>query len=111
VNANLLKQNITLLKKYVLSCQFLWVNRRFCIGPTEKSRGNKKSVTKKKQNNKILAFWHGLKMAVTWLFAAILISIYYVYSVEDSTLMSILDQFRFSFVFLELPKIGPNRYT
>jgi len=35
----------------------------------------------------------------------------YVHSVEDSTLMSILDQFHFSFVFLALPKIGPNRYT
>jgi len=33
----------------------------------------------------------------------------YVHSVEDSTLMSILDQFPF-FRF-GLPKIGPNRYT
>ena len=37
--------------------------------------------------------------------------IYNVHFVEDSTLMSIFDQFRFSFVFLELPKIGPNRLT
>jgi len=35
----------------------------------------------------------------------------YVHSVEDSTLMPIFDQFCFSFVFLGLPKIGPNRYT
>ena len=35
----------------------------------------------------------------------------YVHSVEDSTLMSIFDQFCFSFVSLGLPKIGPNSYT
>ena len=35
----------------------------------------------------------------------------YVHTVEYSTLMSTFDQFRFSFVFLGLPKIGPNRYT
>ena len=34
-----------------------------------------KSVTKKKQNDKILALWHRSKMAVTWLFATFLISI------------------------------------
>jgi len=48
-------------------------------------------------------------MAVTWLYATHLIS--YVHSVEDSTLMSIFDQFCFSFVFLGLPKIGADRYT
>ena len=31
----------------------------------------------------------------------------YVHTVEDSTLMSIFDQFRFSFVFLGLSNIGP----
>ena len=35
----------------------------------------------------------------------------YVHSVEDSTLMPIFDQFSLSFVFLGLPKIGPNPYT
>ena len=28
-----------------------------------------KSVTKKKQNDKTLAFWHQSKISVTWLFA------------------------------------------
>ena len=35
----------------------------------------------------------------------------YVHSVEDSMLMPIFYQLRFSFIFLGLPKIGPNRYT
>ena len=35
----------------------------------------------------------------------------YVHSVEDSTLMPIFDQFSLSFVFLGVPKIGPNPYT
>ena len=35
----------------------------------------------------------------------------FVHSVEDSTLMSIFDQFCFSFVFPGLPKMDPNRYT
>ena len=48
-------------------------------------------------------------MAVTWLYATFLCL--YVHSVEDSTLMPIFDQFSLSFVFLGLPKIGPNRYT
>jgi len=69
---------------------------------------------KKQKNDKILAFWHRSKMAVAWLCATFLIYIYIymcVHSVEGSTLMPIIDQFRFSFVFLRLPKIGPNRYT
>jgi len=35
----------------------------------------------------------------------------YVHSVDDNTLTSIFDQFRFSVVFLELPKVGPNLCT
>jgi len=35
----------------------------------------------------------------------------YIYTVEDSMLMPIFDQFSLSFVFLGLPKIGPNPYT
>jgi len=35
----------------------------------------------------------------------------YVHYVADSKQMSTFDQFRFSFVFLGLPKIGRNRYT
>ena len=41
----------------------------------------------------------------------ILMAMEYVHTVDDSTLMSIFDQFRFSFVFLGLPKIGHNHYT
>jgi len=48
-------------------------------------------------------------MAVTWLFAFFLYP--YVRSVEDRTLMSIFDQFRFSFGFSGIAKIGPNRCT
>jgi len=55
----------------------------------DKSRGNK-SVTKKKQkpNDTFWPFLHSSKMAVTWLYATVLIL--YVHSVEDSTLVSIL---------------------
>jgi len=64
----------------------------------------------KKNYDTFLAVWHRCKnghdMVVCNSF-----DIYNVHFVEDSTLMSIFDQFRFSFVFLELPKIGPNRLT
>jgi len=65
-------------------------------------------MKKTQKNENFLAFWHRSKMAVTWLCATFLIS---VHSVEDSVLMPMFDEFHFSFVFLGLPKIGPNRYT
>ena len=77
----------------------------------EKSRGNKKCDNEEKEEERHIfgLFWHRCKMAVTWLYATFLCL--YVHSVEDSTLMPIFDQFSLSFVFLGLPKIGPNRYT
>jgi len=62
-----------------------------------------KSATKK--NDKILAFWHRYKVAVTWLLATFLYL--YVHSVEDGTLMSIFDQFCFSSVFSGVAKNRP----
>jgi len=50
------------------------------------------------EKDTFLAFWRRSEMAVTWLFATFLICINYVHSVEDSMLMSIFDQSRFSFV-------------
>jgi len=70
----------------------------------EKSRGNKKCDEEKSEEKTthFCPFWHHCKTAVTWL---------YVHSVEDSTLMSIFDQFCFSVVFSGVAKMGPNRYT
>ena len=74
-----------------------------------KSRGNKKCDKEKEERHIFGLFgiaakwpWHGC-MQLFWYL--------YVHSVEDSTLMPIFDQFCFSFVFLVLPKIGPNRCT
>ena len=76
----------------------------------EKSRGNKKCDEEtEEKNDTFLAVLYRFKISVTWWYATLLII--YVHIVEDSTLMSIFDQFCFCFVFLGLPKIGPNRYT
>jgi len=67
----------------------------------EKSRGNKKCD--KEELEEELRHIFGRKMAVTWLYATLSVSICS-YCQEQL-------QFRFSFVFLGLPKIGPNCYT
>ena len=69
-----------------------------------------KSVTKTKKND---TFFGLFGIAVKWpRHGCMQLFLYlYVHSVEDSTLMPIFDQFSLSFVFLGLPKIGPNRYT
>jgi len=72
----------------------------------EKSRGNKK-CDEEEEEEEVRHIFGLFGIAVTWLCATLLIS---VHSVEDSMLMSIFYQFRFSF-FLGLPKIGPNRYA
>ena len=55
----------------------------------EKSRGNKKSDEEEEEVEEerhiFWPFWHHCKIAVTWLYATLLISIVYVHSVEDST--------------------------
>ena len=70
---------------------------QYCV----KSCGNKKCDEEEEEEVGLrqifLAFWHCSKMAATWFYATFLYV--YVHSVEDSTLMSIFDQFRFSFVF------------
>ena len=75
----------------------------------EKSRGNKKCDGEEEERHIFGLFgiavkWprHGCMQLFQYL---------YVHSVEDSTLMPIFDQFCFFFVFLGLPKIGPNPYT
>jgi len=73
----------------------------------EKSRENKKKCDEEKEEEEeeeeelrhiFWQFWHHCKMAVTWLYATLLISIN-VHTVEDSMLLSIFGQFCFSFVF------------
>jgi len=80
----------------------------------EKSRGNKKCDEEQLEVEEELRHIFGrFGIAVKWpRHGCVQLFLYlYVHSVEDSTLMSIFDQFRFSFVFLGLPKIGPNLYT
>jgi len=82
---------------------------------SEKSRGNKKcdeEELKEEEEEKRHIF--GLfRITVKWPWHGCMQLFWYLYfhTVEDSTLISIFDQFRFSFVFLGLTKIGPNRYT
>jgi len=72
----------------------------------EKWSGNKKCDQEEGRNSttKFWPFWHLSTISVTWLFATFLIL--YVHSVQDSTLLSILDQFCFSFVFSGVAKNG-----
>ena len=124
VNANLSKQNIIVIKEIVFCCHFGWMNKRwFCLQKTGSQEHIylisimfrlKKNLhspfkcvpkKKKKHNEEIMAFWHRSKLSVTWLFATFLYL--YVHSVEDSTLMPIFDQFRFSFVFSGVAKNRP----
>jgi len=80
----------------------------FAIVP-EKSCGNKKCDKEEEEEEEEERHIFGLfGIAVKWprhgcmqLFRYL-----YVHSVEDNTLTSISDQFRFSIVFLGLPKIG-----
>ena len=74
----------------------------------EKSRGNKKRHEEEELRHIFGCFgitvkwpWHGCMQLFLYL------HVIYVHTVEDSTLMSIFDQFRFSFVFLGLSNIGP----
>jgi len=72
-----------------------------------------KSVTKKKKKKNYDAFLAFLTSLKNGRDMVVRNSFYiyrpYAHNVEDSTLMSMFDQFRFSFDFLGLPKIGPNR--
>ena len=77
----------------------------------EKSRGNKKCDKEEEEEERQI---FGLfRIAVKWPWHGCVQLFLYlcVHSVEDSTLMPIFDQFCFPFLFLGLPKIGPNRYT
>jgi len=80
----------------------------------EKSPGNKKCDEEQEEEEEEVRHIFGLfGIAVKWPrhgCMTLLISTY-VHTVEDSTLMPIFDQFRFSFVFLGLPKIGPTRWS
>jgi len=55
----------------------------------EKSRANKKCDEEEEEGHVFGLFAHRCKMAVTWLYATLLIL--YVHSIEESTLMSIFD--------------------
>ena len=79
----------------------------------EKSRGNKKCDKGDKEKEEERHIFGLFGIAVKWPRHGCMQVFWYLYvhSVEDSTLMPIFDQFSLSFVFLGLPKIGPNRYT
>jgi len=135
VNSNSLKQNIIVIKEMFFLAATLvgWIEGDFVCRKVaaknisgrnrssgvlimslsvivpEKSHGNKKCDKEEEERHIFGLFsiavkwpWHGC-MQLFWYL--------YVHSVEDSTLMPIFDHFCFSFVFLGLPKIGPNRYT
>jgi len=68
----------------------------------EKSRGNKKCDEEEEEEVRHIFGLFGI--AMTWLCATLLIS---VHSVEDSMLMSIFDQFRFSFFLSGFAKNRP----
>ena len=74
----------------------------------EKSCGNKKCDGEEEEKRHIFGLFG---IAVKWPRHGCMQLFRYlcVHSVEDSTLMPIFDQFCFSYVFLGLPKIGPNR--
>jgi len=73
----------------------------------EKSRGNKKCDDEEEEEERHIFGLFGI--AVKWPRHDCMQL--YVRSVKDSTLMPIFYQFCFSFVFLGLTKMGPNRYT
>jgi len=63
----------------------------------EKSRVNKVWRTGRSRTTKFLPFWHCSKISVTWLFATFLIPV--CSFCRGQHVESMLDQFRFSFVF------------
>ena len=69
----------------------------------EKSCGNKK-CDEEEEEEEVRHIFGLFGIAVTWLCATLLIS---VHSVEDSMLMSIFDQFRFSFFLSGFAKNRP----
>ena len=79
----------------------------------EKSRGNKKcdEEEEEKEEEKLRHIFGLFGIAVKWPRHGCMQLFWYLYvhSIEDNTLTSIFDQFRFSIVFLGLPNIGPNR--
>jgi len=81
---------------------YIRINYVCICSSCDKSRGNKKCDEEEEEERHFLAFWHRYEMTVTWLYETLLISICSL-SVEDSTLMSIFDQFCFSFIFLGSP--------
>jgi len=79
----------------------------------EKSRRNKNCDKEEKEEEEERHIFGLFGIAVKWpRHGCMQLFLYlYVHSVEDSTLTPIFDQFSLSFVFLGLPKIGPNHYT
>ena len=79
----------------------------------EKSPGNKKCDEEEEEEEEERHIFGLFGIAVKWPWHGCMQLFWYLYihSVEDSTLVSIFYQFRFSFFFLGLPKIGSNRYT
>ena len=77
----------------------------------EKSCGNKKCDQEEEETERQNFGLFGIGLKYLWHGCLQLFWYLYVHSVQDSTQMSIFDQFHFSFVFLGFPKMSPNRYT